>query len=507
MEKKKIFLNIGFSIILQSVNIICGFIIPKIIISNYGSDVNGLTTSISQFLACITLLEAGLGPVIKSVLYKPISNNDTNKIIKVLKSSEIIFRRISYFFIFYVLVLCIALPYKFIEEFDWLYTFSLIVIISISIFMEYYFGITYKLFLQAKQKTYITAIIQTTTLIVNAILVLLLVYFKQSIQVVKLGSCFIFILRPILQNIYVKKKYNINLKNNIPNYKISQKWDGLAQHIAFVAHNNADVVILTICGNLKYVSVYSVYSAIINNISNIVHSFVGGVDAFFGIIISNNKHEVLNREFRIYECFYYTVGTIIFSSTIFLIIPFVKIYTYNIKDVNYIRPCFAYLMVLAKFIYIIRQPYNDLVKVSGHFKQTRIGAYIEAISNIVISFVLVWKLGIIGVTIGTIISMFIRTIEVIVYTSRKILKRSIWDSFKNIVVIGIELILITVIVNWIPKFEIYNYITWIIYAIYICIISSIVVLLINGYIYKSCLKYVFNKLRKKTLLKTDDSAE
>ena len=69
---KLIIKNIGSSLLLQLVTIICGFIVPRLIISNYGSDVNGLVTSITQFLAYITLLEAGFGPVVKSLLYKPI---------------------------------------------------------------------------------------------------------------------------------------------------------------------------------------------------------------------------------------------------------------------------------------------------------------------------------------------------------------------------------------------------------------------------------------------------
>ena len=48
--------NIITSLLLRIITIICGFIIPKIIISNYGSNVNGLVSSISQFLGYIVLL-------------------------------------------------------------------------------------------------------------------------------------------------------------------------------------------------------------------------------------------------------------------------------------------------------------------------------------------------------------------------------------------------------------------------------------------------------------------
>jgi len=496
MRSKKALINIITSLALQIVTIACGFIIPKLIITTYGSNVNGLVTSITRFLAFITLLEAGFGPVIKSMLYKPIANKDKKTILKILKASEKLFKKISYIFLVYIIVLCVTLPFGLEQEFNWLFTLSLIIIISISTFAEYYFGMTYRLYLQAEQKTYVIAIIQIVTLIVDTIVVLVLIRLGQSIQIVKLATACIFVLRPIIQNIYVKKKYNIKLNEIDEEYKIKQKWDGLAQHIAYVVHENSDVAILTMCGNLAQVSVYSIYSMITNSVRNIVQSCVGGIDAAFGDMIAKGEHENLNKNFKIYEGFYFTIATIAFTATIFLIIPFVSLYTKGITDTDYINPIFACLIVLAKFIHTIRQPYNDLVKVAGHFKQTKVGAWVEAISNITISIVLVWNFGIIGVAIGTLFAMTIRTIEFMYYTSKNILKRSVWQTFKNIIIIIIEMVLITLIVNIVPKIEIYNYATWILDAIYISGISSLVIVIINGFLYKENLKTILQKLIK-----------
>lgn len=151
MRSKKALINIISSIILQIVIIVSGFIIPKLIITVYGSNINGLITSITQFLSFIVLLEAGFGPVIKSILFKPIADKDKSTIEKILKSSEKIFRIIALIFIAYIILLCIILPRVFEKDFDSLLTISLIVIISISTFSEYFFGMTYSLYLQAEQ--------------------------------------------------------------------------------------------------------------------------------------------------------------------------------------------------------------------------------------------------------------------------------------------------------------------------------------------------------------------
>lgn len=445
MRAKKTIINIISSVALQLITIICGFIVPRLIIGTYGSNVNGLIQSITQFLAYITLFESGFGPVLKSVLYKPIANKDKATIAEILKTSEKFFRKIAVIFLVYILVLCIVFPIIVNGEFSNIFTISLVLIIAISTFAEYYFGMTYKLYLQAEQKTYVISIIQISTLLINTIIIVALIKFGASIQVVKLVSAVIFVLRPIIQNLYVKKKYNINLKQakNINlkqakgDYKIEQKWDGLAQHIAFVVHQKTDIVIVTLCSNMAEVSVYSIYALIINKIKNLVQSFVGGVDAAFGDMLAKGEQDNLNRAFKKYENLYLTLATIVFSGTFCLIIPFVKFYTKGITDINYIRPLFAYIMVIAEFICIIRQPYNDLVKVAGHFKQTRIGAWIEAISNIVISLILVWQFGLVGVAVGTLFAMAFRTIEFMYHTSKYILNRSVWYTFRKLLIVAV----------------------------------------------------------------------
>ena len=501
MRKKKVIINIISSVLLQAVTIICGFIIPKLIISSYGSNVNGLIQSITQFLAYITLLESGFGPVIKSILYKPIANKDKNTILKILKSSEKFFRKIAYIFIVYILILCVVFPMMVSNDFDALFTVSLVIIIALSTFAEYYFGMTYKLYIYAEQKNYIILGIQIGTIILNTIAVILLIHFGASIQVVKLVSCFIFVLRPIIQSLYVKKKYKINLKNIDDNYKIEQKWEGLAQHIAYVVHKNTDIVILTICGSLADISVYSVYLIIINSIKSITRSFIGGIDATIGDMLAKGEKEKLNKTFNFFEGYYTTIATILFSSTIFLIVPFISLYTKGIFDANYIRPEFACLMILAEFVWAIRQPYNDLIKVAGHFKQTRIGAWVEAISNIVISFILVWNFGLIGVAIGTLFAMAIRTIEFMYHTSKYILNRSLWYTFKRLFVIALEIGIISLIINNIPQMEIISYKIWILRAIIVTLISSVIVITINCILYRKNVKNVFEYIFKKNISK------
>ena len=67
-------------LILQMFTILSGFILPKIILTSFGSEVNGLVSSLNQFLSYISLVEGGITGVVMANLYKPIVEKDEQKI-------------------------------------------------------------------------------------------------------------------------------------------------------------------------------------------------------------------------------------------------------------------------------------------------------------------------------------------------------------------------------------------------------------------------------------------
>lgn len=496
MRSKKAIYNIGTNLFLQLIVILYGFIVPKIIISSFGSNVNGLISSITQFLGYITLLESGVGPVVKASLYKPISKKNTKEIENILKASEKFFKTIAYIFIIYLVLVAFLYPIIVNREFDYLFTFTLIIIISISTFAEYYFGMTYRLFLQAEQKTYVISIIQIISYILSIILIIIMAKIGVSIHLLKLISGLIFVCRPIMQNIYVKKKYKLNIQEGDKDYKLSQKWDGLAQHIAAVIHNNTDITILTILSTLVEVSVYSVYYLVLKGIKSLVQAFTGGLDASFGDMIAKEEIDNLNKKFNMYEVSYFTVASIFYICTLVLIVPFIKVYTIDITDANYIRPLFGFLLTLSEFTWAIRLPYSSLTLAAGHFKETRKGAWIEACVNIIISIILVNKFGIVGVAIGTLTAMIIRTIEFVYHTNKYILKRSIIKSVKKILLVLIETAIVIIIFKYIPMIANSSYINWAINAFMAFAITLLVVLTTNYIFYKDEYKQLIDILKR-----------
>jgi len=142
------------------------------------------------------------------------------------------------------MLLSIIYP-RIISDFDWKFIDLLIIVISMSIFFEYYFGITHRIFLEASGKSYLISIINVLVTSVSTIVIAILIKNNFDITIIKLVGSLIFIIKPLLLRYYVIHKYQINISKSYENEVIKNKWDGLAQHIAWVVYTNTDVAVLT----------------------------------------------------------------------------------------------------------------------------------------------------------------------------------------------------------------------------------------------------------------------
>ena len=103
MRGKRLFYNTISSLVFQVTTIICGFILPRLILNAFGSEVNGLVNSIAQFLGVISFLELGVGAVVQSALYKPLAEKNQEDVSKIISSANKFFTRLGQILLIYVL--------------------------------------------------------------------------------------------------------------------------------------------------------------------------------------------------------------------------------------------------------------------------------------------------------------------------------------------------------------------------------------------------------------------
>lgn len=371
MRKKLLAKNTAASLLSQITALVCGFILPRLFLEYFGSEVNGLVNSITQFLGVISFLELGVGAVVQSSLYKPLAEGDKQQVSRVMVSADRFFRRLAQILLGYVLLLVTVYPLIANQSFGYLYTATLIAAISISSFAQYYFGIVNSLLLNADQRGYIQYNAQTITVVLNTVVCVFMIKLGGSVQLVKLTTSLIYLARPLALRIYVNRRYQIDWKIQYDGEPIQQKWNGVAQHIAAVVLDGTDTIVLTLLSTLSNVSIYSIYFMVIKGVKTLFLSMTNGIQSLLGELWARQELEELRKTFGWTEWCIHTGTTFVFSCTAALIVPFVRVYTAGINDANYIQPAFAILLTLANAMHCLRLPYNIMVLAAGHYKQTQ----------------------------------------------------------------------------------------------------------------------------------------
>lgn len=494
MRKKLLARNTFSSLLNQVVAIICGFILPRLILETFGSEVNGLTHSITQFLQIIAFLELGVGAVVQSALYKPLADKNYTEISKILSSANCFFKKIATILLVYVVFLVISYPMIANQDFDFVFTATLILAMSLNSFAQYYFGIVNSLLLLADQHGYVNYNLQTVSIVVNTIICVILIKMNASIQVIKFTTSIIYLVRPFVLRVYVNRYYKICRKVKYIEEPIKQKWNGVAQHIAAIVLDGTDYIVLTIFATLWDVSIYAVYNLVIYGVKQLFMSMTNGIQALFGELWARDDHEKLIRVFELIEWMMHSSITFIFGCTSFLIIPFITVYTRGITDAEYYQPIFAAFITLATAAHCLRLPYNMIIKAAGHYKETQVNYIVAALLNLGVSIVVVKILGLVGVAIGTLVSMAYQTAWMVWYNSKNILKWPVRNVIKQITVDVSVVALSFLATRWIRLVKV-NYVSWIIMAILIATITGTIWFILNYIFYGSNIKTIIREFK------------
>lgn len=488
--------NTFFNLALQAVSIISGFIIPRIILVKFGSDVNGLISSLSQMLNFVTLLDGGIGGIIITALYRPIREHDTKKISSIVKTASNFYRKILVVFLIYALLLSVLYPLIFNTDFSLPYISSLTLILSISLVIQYGFSLPFKNLLIASKRVYIVAITQIVVIVSNVIIAYLVATLFPDIHLLKILTGLTFVAQPILYSYYVKKYYHLD-KNIEPDKNlIKNRWSGLALNIAYFIHNNTDIVILSYFTDLATVSVYTVYALATTGIKNVILAVTASISPSLGHIYAEGDSKKTTNFFNLYEFIIFFTSFLLFTLTYLLIVPFVSFFTQGVTDANYYQPIFALLLVIAELICVLREPHINLSYAADKFKEITPFCWTEAIINIVVSVVLVNVLGLIGIIIGTLLAVTVRTIFHIFYT-KQLINRPIRIFIKRIIVFTLAAFLSVLACQFIgrPTSEL---LSWISFGLVYALITGSIMLAASSILFREetieLLKYIKTQL-------------
>ena len=429
-SRKKIFKNFIFSVVGQALMIVIGLVLPRLYIVSYGSEVNGLLNSLNQFIVYLSLFEAGIGAMTLQALYAPIAKKNWNNVNKVLAATNKYYKRAGRWYFLSLLLLAVVYPFVVKSELSKVSIMLAAIFNGLGNVIMFYCQGKYKLLLQAEGKNYIITNLTTVIFILTSLAKVLLIQLGMDFVAVLFASLVIGLSQVFYIEWYIRKNYpQLNLKVE-PDYdSLSQKNYTLIHQLSSLIFNNTDALVLTLFCGLKVVSVYSMYKMIISQLEKVLTILSDAVSFAMGQTFQVDK-EQFKKMIDTFEILYSSVSFCLFSVALYLFVPFMKLYTVGVSDIEYADTKLALLFVSAALLTAMRLPMLLTINYAGHFKMTTPQTIAESVINIVVSVLSVFKFGIYGVLIGTIVALLYRTNDVILYSNRLILKRSAKKTYK-----------------------------------------------------------------------------
>lgn len=487
MNKSKGIKNVFWGLLSQVITIGIGIVIPRLVLVYLGSESNGLLNSVSSILSYMSLLEAGVGTATLQALYKPFSENDHKSINEIMAATDFFYRRTGFIYLTIVILLSFVYTLFINTTISKIYVFLVVMLSGLSGVMSYFFQGKFRIFLMAEGKNYIITNITTFTSVGTSLTKAIILLFNGNVVLIQ-SVYFIFnLMQMLFFSFYIKKNYkwlNLNVK---PNFEaLSQKNAVLVHQITELIFNNTDVVILSFFTTLKTVSVYSMYAMIFGMVKSVSVTFA---DSFlYSLGQSYDDKQRFLKLHNTYEVFNMAITFSIFCISAILILPFLKLYTSGVNDINYLDGTVATLFVAFYLMQNGRKSSQVVINIAQHFEKTKWRAVLEAIINLSVSIIMTAKFGIYGVLWGTIAALFYRTNDVIIYAA-KLMERSPLITyrrwFRNVFIL-LFCVWVTHYIGYYPE----NYLTMVIYG---CVLSIMIIptfILINAFMEKESGKYV-----------------
>ena len=438
--------NFIFSVISQIITICIGLIIPKITLLEYGSEVNGLLSSVNQLIIYLSLFEAGIQQVAIKSLYKPVHDDSKDDINAILSAVNKSYKKVGFFYSVGLVLLAGIYPlFVASKNIDYLTVFCVVLFSGLGNAILFFAQGKYRILLQVEGKNYILTNIQTIIWTLNSLSKIILLLLHYNVAVVIFVNFLISLLQVIYIYCYINKRYKwINLKVTPNKQALNQKNFMLIHQISGLIFNNTDVLLITFFCGLETVSVYAIYKLVITHIDSILQTVYSSFSFYLGQLFNTDKTKYI-KVIDMVEVYYSAGVFAVYTVTSCLILPFVSLYTNGVTDIEYIRKTFAVMIICVELLTFMRIPMLNTINYAGKFKDTVRQSVLESAINIVVSIIGVILWDIQGVLLGTIVALLYRTTEVIVYTNKKILNRSSKKTF-SIYLIDILLLLFVVTV-------------------------------------------------------------
>lgn len=493
--------NTFVALISEIVVSLVGILLPQAIILAYGSQTSGLITSIQQLVQYFTLVESGLAGAAIFSLYKPLAENNSPLINRILFSVRRVYRKLGWIFILVVIVASSLYP-AFTASVGYPYWMIslLFCMLSLNGATQLLFIGKYKVLLNATQNSrYVTLLNSISTCLFSVTIIICSSGRLHILLTIALGTL-TYLLRSLGYYIVIRKKFpQYTYGETSIEYRFEHQREVFIQQILTMIAMNSGILVLSFAKtDMAEISIFSVYNMVLMAVFLFTNAVSTGVSASFGDLIARHDRTHLQRTYGEYEVLYLIFWTVIFACTSILYEPFISVYSQKINDVEYVRPTLCLLFSIYGAVWSIRMQQSVFIVAAGKFKEIQKTSIVEALLTVVLS-VVGLRLGHIeGLMVGRIVAATYRMIDLTQFNHRYVLKMSSALTWKGIVcsiavIVGINLLVgYSQLRTWVNTYP-----RWILLACGTAFVSGTISIIMNVLLYPTEANRIVGRIKEK----------
>ncbi len=488
--------NIISGITSQLILVLLSFFTTRFIKTKLGFEYLGLNGVFSNIISFLSLTELGIGSAIIFALYKPLAEKNETEIQSLMQFYKKAYHIIAFIVLFIGLLLFPFIP-KFVKsELPNSYILLIFSLFLINSVLSYCLSYKQSL-ISADQKNYILTFYSLLFNIFSKVL--------QLFSVIIFNSYVFFLIIGIVSTIslnivlaikanklypYLKSKEILPLLNKKKELIIKKTKAMFFHSIGTFVISGTDNIIISSFLGVTLVGKYGVYISIITMVLTFTEQFFNGIRSSIGNYIAEKnsfeQYTLYKKIENINSCFQ------IFISVCLAVLfnPFIN---WWLGPDAMLSNYAVYLLSFNTFIVILRKPIHSFKTTSGLFEKDKYAPIIESVLNIILSILLVKKLGVEGVIIGTIVSCLLVPVWYTPFIVFKYLfhKNLLVYFIRHIFNFFISILLIIILNKILPLIQVENdFFQLLLYFVITIFITSGIILVFYG-------KTVFNILLKK----------
>lgn len=474
MRKQLSMKNFITGIIPYFILAILGFVRVDFFIDNLGDEIYAINQLFFQIFAYISLVEAGIGPLITQQYYKFFVDQDHKSINGLYTTSKKMLQKIS------IVILIIGFIVSFFLKFLTNNSLSLgymQIVFMIFLFRSIleYLMLSPRLVLQADQKIYKINVLLNFYKVIEIIVEIILLQCGIDYLVILLSSIVVRFLSYYYTNRKIFREYPwLKIVKKSESVKLKDSTSVLWHKLADAIYNNTDILLISAKLEPVAVVVYSAYKYIVKFIADGVYILSNALTASFGNVVYKNKTEDGRLIFEEMNMAFFATASFFTIAIYVLSHSFVSLWLGPDKLMNNLAFIF---MIIVLFNDIARRPLIICRDANGLFKETQKITIAESLLNLILSIVLISKYGLAGVLFATAFSTLVTSFWFYPqYIYRQVFKTSDKQYYlKYFICLIITLIGCFIGRHLLEIFTSTSYISWILSAIVICLLAIVLI--------------------------------